>query len=83
VIRKEVIEMFGMEESKGKSVWCLHCQRVFKYEGGMGCAYEGCDGWLWDLMEWEEFREWQKSGGIDTPEEPEEGVIYSLYPKNP
>jgi hypothetical protein len=82
VLRKEVKEnMINPEESMGKWVWCLHCERIFKYDGGMECAYKDCEGGIIDFMEWEEFRESVKSGGIDTPEEPEAGVVYSLYAK--
>jgi hypothetical protein len=73
-----------MEDTKKrmeKWVWCLHCERVFKYDGGMECAYKDCDGGIIDFMDWEEFKELRKREGIDAPEEPEEWVVYSLYAK--
>ncbi len=31
--------MEEMEKNNKKWVWCLHCGRAFKYDGGMECVY--------------------------------------------
>lgn len=74
--------------------WCLHCERAFpatmpdsarKDECGywidapVKCAFEGCDGHIGDIWEWELVLK----ANPEYPETPVEGERYALYPGEP
>lgn len=42
------------EFKEGDWLWCLHCERVFKWDGKKeDCAYLDCDGGAMDTSKWE------------------------------
>lgn len=62
----------------GDFVWCLHCARVFKWDGLHDvCPYEGCYGNPIDFHKWIK-SEWPRVSHSEYPEVPILGVVYSL-----
>jgi hypothetical protein len=61
--------------------WCLHCERVFVWDGSFNeCPY--CDGSPLDFSPWGVEggwgRNWMKENGY--PSVPVVGVYYPMYP---
>lgn len=74
--------------------WCLHCERAFEIPEGMfledgivaldedqcwECPFDDCDGDVWDLWTWQEFREDLNNF---YPDVPTHGCEYPMYPKS-
>lgn len=63
---------------EGDWVLCLHCERVFKFDGkNYDCVFKDCDGGAADILGWDQVR----MDHPDFPEEPELGIRYPLYKK--
>lgn len=70
-----------MNNRDGDFVWCLHCERVFVFRGGMDeCPF--CSAMPWDFSTvpgcggWG--RNWWEDNGY--PEVPVAGGYYPMYP---
>lgn len=64
-------------------MWCLHCERTyvrgeFRQVGDLQmCPYAACDGdAVIDAWDWNSIRDENPA----YPENPEEGVVYPMYP---
>jgi len=74
-------KMFKTDLKLGDWVWCLHCERVYRYgeyrlEGDLQlCPFDDCDGSPLDLFDWQSVRELNP----DYPVEPVWGEEYPLY----
>ena len=67
------------ELKKGDLVWCLHCERVFSWDGeSESCQYPGCDGTPLDFSLWS-YDNWPRDQHPEYPEVPELGECYPLY----
>ena len=78
-MEKSLLQYQNEGLKKGDWLWCLHCERVFKWDGEKeDCGYPECDGGPTDI------ESWVKEGiprfiHPDYPEEPELGIKYPLY----
>lgn len=75
-------EKILIEDVKPKYLWCLHCNRAYKYGefrqvGDLQlCPYSGCDGdTVFDAWDWEKFM----AADSELPEIPEFGKFYSQW----
>jgi hypothetical protein len=79
-------KIFDTDLKLGDWVWCLHCERVYRYGeyrpvssaefGNLQlCPFDDCDGSPFDLVEWE----WVRESNPDYPVVPVWGEWYPLY----
>lgn len=79
-------EMIPKSEQRSDYLWCLHCERAYKYgeyreveqygEILQMCPYEGCDGdTVLDAWDWAKIRD----ANPTYPGTPEKGKVYPQY----